>query len=107
MSTLQIGLMFGVATFIALFSGMPIAFAVGGVALVFMLLYMPAPTVAVGLSAAAAAGAAIGGTALLVLLLSAWLRRRLGGYTGDTLGACEQLGEVSVLLALSAARCAA
>ena len=68
---------------------------------------MPAPTVAVGLSAAAAAGAAIGGTALLVLLLSAWLRRRLGGYTGDTLGACEQLGEVSVLLALSAARCAA
>ncbi|MBK9522624.1 MAG: TRAP transporter large permease [Rhodocyclaceae bacterium] len=46
MSTLQIGLMFGVATFIALFSGMPIAFAVGGVALVFMLLYMPAPTVA-------------------------------------------------------------
>ena len=46
MSTLQIGLMFGAATFIALFSGMPIAFAVGGVALVFMLLYMPAPTVA-------------------------------------------------------------
>ncbi|MBL0077322.1 MAG: TRAP transporter large permease [Rhodocyclaceae bacterium] len=45
MSTLQIGLMFGAATFIALFSGMPIAFAVGGVALVFMLLYMPAATV--------------------------------------------------------------
>ncbi len=46
MSTLQIGLMFGAATFIALFSGMPIAFAVGGVALVFMLLYMPSATVA-------------------------------------------------------------
>ncbi|MBK7685855.1 MAG: TRAP transporter large permease [Rhodocyclaceae bacterium] len=45
MSTLQIGLMFGAATFIALFSGMPIAFAVGGVALVFMLFYMPAATV--------------------------------------------------------------
>jgi tripartite ATP-independent transporter DctM subunit len=45
MSTLQIGILFGVATFVALFSGMPIAFAVGSVALVFMLLYMPAETV--------------------------------------------------------------
>jgi C4-dicarboxylate transporter DctM subunit len=45
MSTLQIGVLFGVVTFIALFSGMPIAFAVGGVALVFMLIYMPAETV--------------------------------------------------------------
>jgi tripartite ATP-independent transporter DctM subunit len=45
MSTLQIGILFGVATFVALFSGMPIAFAVGGVALVFMLIYMPAATV--------------------------------------------------------------
>lgn len=46
MSTLQIGLLFAVATFVALFSGMPIAFAVGGVALVFMLLHMPPETVA-------------------------------------------------------------
>ncbi len=30
-----------------------------------------------------------------------WLRRRLGGYTGDTLGATVQLCEVSVLLVLS------
>lgn len=45
MTTLQIGILFGVATFVALFSGMPIAFAVGGVALVFMLIYMPAETV--------------------------------------------------------------
>lgn len=45
MSTLEIGLLFGLATFIALFSGMPIAFAVGGVALVFMLFYMPPETV--------------------------------------------------------------
>ncbi|RLJ68340.1 TRAP transporter large permease [Sulfurisoma sediminicola] len=45
MSTLQIGVLFGVVTFIALFSGMPIAFAVGGVALTFMLIYMPAETV--------------------------------------------------------------
>jgi tripartite ATP-independent transporter DctM subunit len=46
MNTLQVGILFGVATFVALFSGMPIAFAVGGVALLFMLLYMPAETVA-------------------------------------------------------------
>jgi tripartite ATP-independent transporter DctM subunit len=45
MSTLQVGILFGLATFVALFSGMPIAFAVGGVALVFMLIYMPVETV--------------------------------------------------------------
>ena len=42
MSTLQIGLMYGAATLVALFSGMPIAFALGGVATVFMVLFMPA-----------------------------------------------------------------
>jgi len=31
-----------------------------------------------------------------------WLRRRLGGYTGDTLGATEQLAELSVLLVWAA-----
>ena len=62
---------------------------------------------AIGSAGAAAAGAAMlgasAGVLLLVLVLRAWLRRRLGGYTGDTLGACEQLGEVVVLLAFSAA----
>lgn len=41
--------------------------------------------------------------ALLVAAMRAWLRRRLGGYTGDTLGACEQLGEIAVALAFVAA----
>ena len=41
MNTLQIGLMYGGATLAALFSGMPIAFALGGVAVVFMLFFMP------------------------------------------------------------------
>ena len=41
MDTLQIGLMYGGATLVALFSGMPIAFALGGVAVVFMLGFMP------------------------------------------------------------------
>jgi adenosylcobinamide-GDP ribazoletransferase len=31
-----------------------------------------------------------------------WFRRRLGGYTGDCLGATQQLGEVAVLLAVLA-----
>jgi len=42
MSTLQIGLLYGGATFAALFSGIPIAFALGGVATLFMLAFMPA-----------------------------------------------------------------
>jgi adenosylcobinamide-GDP ribazoletransferase len=40
--------------------------------------------------------------ALLVTAMRAWLHRRLGGYTGDTLGACEQLGEIVVALAFVA-----
>lgn len=32
-----------------------------------------------------------------------WLNRRLGGYTGDGLGAAEQLGEIAVLLILAGA----
>lgn len=47
MSTLQLGLLYGGATFVVLFSGMPIAFAVGGVALAFMLAFMPAVNVAI------------------------------------------------------------
>lgn len=41
MSVLQIGLLYGAATFLLLFSGMPIAFAVGTVALAFMFFFMP------------------------------------------------------------------
>ncbi|MBA4175382.1 MAG: adenosylcobinamide-GDP ribazoletransferase [Leptothrix sp. (in: Bacteria)] len=36
---------------------------------------------------------------LVALGLRRWLRRRLGGYTGDTLGAAEQLAETVILLA--------
>ncbi|HRO60032.1 MAG TPA: adenosylcobinamide-GDP ribazoletransferase [Burkholderiaceae bacterium] len=46
--------------------------------------------------------AATAGLCLLTLILRNWLRARLGGYTGDTLGAAEQLGEVIVLLAFAA-----
>lgn len=46
MSTLQIGVLYGSATFVLLFSGMPIAFAVGAVALAFMFAFMPAANIA-------------------------------------------------------------
>jgi tripartite ATP-independent transporter DctM subunit len=41
MSVLGIGISYGVATLVAMFSGMPIAFALGAVAVVFMAIYMP------------------------------------------------------------------
>ena len=34
-------------------------------------------------------------------LLQRWLRKRLGGMTGDCLGACQQLNELAVLLAIA------
>ncbi|MFN4115306.1 MAG: adenosylcobinamide-GDP ribazoletransferase [Inhella sp.] len=40
--------------------------------------------------------------AATVWLMRAWLHRRLGGYTGDTLGATEQLAEAALLLSLVA-----
>ena len=42
MSILLLGLLFAVVTLLAMFSGMPIAFALGGVAVTFMYFFMPA-----------------------------------------------------------------
>jgi tripartite ATP-independent transporter DctM subunit len=42
MSMLQIGLFFGAVTLLFMFSGIPIAFALGAVAIVFMYFFMPA-----------------------------------------------------------------
>jgi adenosylcobinamide-GDP ribazoletransferase len=36
---------------------------------------------------------------LVTLVCARWYRRRLGGYTGDTLGAAQQFSEVAALLA--------
>lgn len=41
MSVLGIGISYGLVTLVAMFSGMPIAFALGSVAVVFMAIYMP------------------------------------------------------------------
>jgi len=47
-------------------------------------------------------GAAAVAAAVVALLMRQWLKRRLGGYTGDGLGATEQLAEIAVLLAFTA-----
>src|SRR5213079_1539913 len=41
MSVLSIGLLYGVATLLVMFAGMPIAFALGAVATLFMIAFMP------------------------------------------------------------------
>src|SRR2546430_4360555 len=41
MTTLSIGLLYGGATLLAMFAGMPIAFALGAIATVFMIAFMP------------------------------------------------------------------
>jgi adenosylcobinamide-GDP ribazoletransferase len=58
--------------------------------------------VAPGRLAAAALFTAVLAAIAVVLCMRRWLKRRLGGYTGDTLGATEQLAGVAVLLSLSA-----
>jgi adenosylcobinamide-GDP ribazoletransferase len=73
----------------------------------------PGWTVALAWAALAAAGAALclPLTGVLVALTAAalagwwcarWLRHRLGGYTGDGLGAAQQLSELALYLALVA-----
>lgn len=57
---------------------------------------VPAPFVAGGLAGLLGALAA-------TVLLGIWYRRRLGGYTGDTLGATQQITEAVFYLALLAA----
>ena len=39
-------------------------------------------------------------SAALSLLVAAWLGRRLGGCTGDTLGAVQQAAEIAFLFAI-------
>ncbi len=54
-----------------------------------------------GLPWSASASAVLAAAATAVLMRQ-WLQQRLGGYTGDGLGATEQLTEIAVLLALGA-----
>jgi adenosylcobinamide-GDP ribazoletransferase len=54
--------------------------------------------------APAAVLASLAVAAIVALAMARWLRRRLGGFTGDTLGATQQLGELAIYLTLIAAR---
>ena len=45
MSVLSIGLLYGASTLLVMFAGMPIAFALGAVATLFMIAFMPSSSV--------------------------------------------------------------
>lgn len=62
-------------------------------ALVVAATWLPLPALLVALAA----------LAMGVAGMARWLRRRLGGFTGDTLGAAQQLCELAIYLALLAA----
>lgn len=79
---------------------------VAAVALAWGLLALVSGVAFSGRPAPAALGVVLASLLLLAVLvrgLAAWLRRRLGGCTGDTLGACEQLAEIGLLLVWTAA----
>ncbi len=75
--------------------------ALGWVALLAAALMALAPMIAPPLAPAlpAALGAAAAASMLATGLCARWLRRRLGGFTGDTLGATQQIVELAGLLA--------
>ena len=51
-------------------------------------------------------GVALTGAAVAATACARWLQRRLGGFTGDALGATQQISELALLLGVSAAlRC--
>jgi adenosylcobinamide-GDP ribazoletransferase len=49
-------------------------------------------------------GVALASAAAVAIVCARWLRRRLGGFTGDTLGATQQIAELALLLGVSAAQ---
>ena len=61
-----------------------------------------AAALALGAMAGAFAPAALTGGVIAGLAVTALVRRHIGGYTGDTLGAAEQVAECAILSALAA-----
>src|SRR6201747_596552 len=106
MTVFGIGISYGIATLLVMFSGMPIAFALGAVAVVFMAIYMPSAsldTVTQNVYEEMASitllsiplfilkGAAIGKSRAgqdLYLALHAWLHRVPGGLGVANVFAC-------------------
>jgi len=77
-------------------AGMPEAATVGtaiGLAGLIAFVMLGVGTAVLALAAAAAATAA----------MAAWARRQIGGYSGDVLGAVQQLAEIAILLAVATA----
>ncbi|HTY99172.1 MAG TPA: TRAP transporter large permease [Rhodocyclaceae bacterium] len=122
MSPLELGLLYGAATLAMMFSGMPIAFALGGVATLFMYLFMPASsldTISQNVYEEMASitllsiplfilkGAAIGRSAAgrdLYLALHAWMHRIPGGLGIANVLAC---GLFAAMAGSSPATCSA
>lgn len=75
-----------------------LAVALGWAAVSAIGLVLAAPAVL----PAARAALAVAAAAVVALGCARWLRRRLGGFTGDTLGATQQWSELAVYLALAA-----
>lgn len=71
-------------------------------ALRWMLLWGTLPALLLGAAAPLASLSGLAAVAATHACCAHWYRRRLGGYTGDALGACEQLGETAFLLAFLA-----
>ncbi len=78
-------------------AGRPGAAAVTAAALIALAIAAAALGPVRGLSAVAVAAAAVAAAGMVA-------QRRIGGYTGDVLGAFQQIGEVVILLAAAAAR---
>jgi len=122
MSELSLGVLYGVVTLLVMFSGMPIAFALGGVALSFMYFFMPASslnTVTQNVYEEMASitllsiplfimkGAAIGKSAAgrdLYMALHAWMHRIPGGLGIANVFAC---GLFAAMAGSSPATCSA
>jgi adenosylcobinamide-GDP ribazoletransferase len=76
-----------------------------GTASLLVALAIAAGFAALGLAAglpARGVAAAIGAALLVTAACARWFRRRLGGFTGDTLGALQQWSELAALLAAGA-----
>lgn len=81
----------------------PMADAVSGGAVVVAVLWsLPAAALLVIAGGVVNGVAALIAAALVALFMVRLLRRRLGGFTGDGLGATQQLSELAIYLALAA-----
>lgn len=68
----------------------------------FLLLTALAATLPLAMLSAGAVLAGLAGGALLAAALARWARKLIGGYTGDVLGAAEQVFEIGFLLGVAA-----